>query len=151
MPHFLRRNHALLFGTSSKKYLKRKSQDCYLYSNDGSRFMIHHEILGQTPFLRKILNTVKNCCLKIEIFCPCSDKELGLLIRFLYSGKIICEDVDYISKTIDNLKEIFGFPTGLTLWPEDISPKTPNVPDFSIKEDLHCQVQSAGKGYFYSD
>ena len=33
-------------------YLKNKSTDCILYSEDGSKFKAHKELFGQTDFLR---------------------------------------------------------------------------------------------------
>ena len=52
------------------KYLKKKPPDCVLYSEDGTEFKIHKELLGQTDFLRKILSSAKNkCCKIIEILC----------------------------------------------------------------------------------
>ena len=129
MAYFVNINHTLIFGTNSKKYLRLHPPDCCLYSEDGSRFEIHKELLGQTAFLRKILDSTKNCCcVAIQILCPCSEKELGLLVKFLYTGKIICDEVDDLDKTIDNLKEIFGFPNELPLWPEENN-------NFVIKEE----------------
>ena len=43
-------------------YLKNKSRDCILYSEDGGEFKIHKELFGQTNFLRKILATVNDQC-----------------------------------------------------------------------------------------
>ena len=40
-------------------YLKDKSRDCILYSEDGSKFSIHKEVLSQTSFLREILYSAK--------------------------------------------------------------------------------------------
>ena len=129
MAYFVNINHTLTFESNSKKYLRLHPPDCCLYSEDGSKFVIHKELLGQTGFLRKILDSTKNCCcVAIQILCPCSEKELGLLVKFLYTGKIICDEVDDLSKTIDNLKEIFGFPNELPLWPEENN-------DFIIKEE----------------
>ena len=136
MAYFVNINHTLTFGSNSKKYLRLHPPDCCLYSEDGSKFEIHKELLGQTAFLRKIVDSTKNCCcIAIQILCPCSKKELGLLVKFLYTGKIICDEVDDLSKTIDNLKEIFGFPNELPLWPEDNN-------DFIIKEEPCDQAEN---------
>ena len=35
-------------------YLKNKSRDCILFSEDGSKFKVHKELFGQTNFLREI-------------------------------------------------------------------------------------------------
>ena len=51
-------------------YFKKKPKDCILYSEDGTGFEIHKELLGQTEFLRKVLSTANNhCCNRIEIIC----------------------------------------------------------------------------------
>ena len=48
-------------------YLKDKSRDCILYSEDGSKFSIHKEVLSQTSFLREILYSAKGGLIS-EIF-----------------------------------------------------------------------------------
>ena len=40
-------------------YLEDKSQDCILYSEDGSKFSVHKEVFSQTSFLREILYSAK--------------------------------------------------------------------------------------------
>ena len=65
------------FETYLDFYLKNKSTDCILYSNDGSKFKVHKELLGQTDFLREILSSPKeHCCGTIEVLIPCSKVEL---------------------------------------------------------------------------
>ena len=136
MTSFLNRNFALTFGSNIKKLWRAKPPDCCLFSESGTQFKIHRELLGQTAFLRKIANSAKDCCnVPIEIFCPCSDKELSIIVEFLYTGKIICDDVEVLSKSIDNLKEIFGFPNELPLWPEENN-------DFIIKEEPCDQAEN---------
>ena len=144
MANFKNRNHALTFGSSIKSFLKAKPKECCLYSEDGSQFKIHKEILGQSSFLRKILDSAKDsCCVVVDIFFPCSHKELGLIVKFLYTGKIVSDDVDDLSKTIENLKEILGFSNELSFWPEDrVIPSDTllyltlnhNVANLSVKE-----------------
>ena len=86
MTNFLNRNFALTFGSNIKKLLRAKPPDCCLFSESGTQFKIHRDLLGQTTFLRKIANSAKDCCnVPIEIFCPCSDKELSILVEFLYT------------------------------------------------------------------
>lgn len=143
MAHLVNKNHNLTFGTGSKKYLKARQPDCCIYSEDGSQFKIHRELLCQTAFLRKILNDSKDCCCSaIEIFCPCSDKELGLLVKFLNTGNVISDNVDDLNKTIYNLKEIFGFSNEiLRLWPTkkkklaNNASSNHNASSFSVKEE----------------
>ena len=106
--------------------------------------------------MRKIANSAKNCCnVPIEIFCPCSDEELCVLVEFLYTGKLICDDVEVLSKSIDNLKEIFGFRNELPLWPEDqeFANDSPidEIANFSIKEEQFDQEENIDTNQNESD
>ena len=66
-------------------FLKKKEDGCILYSEKGQKFNIHKEILYQTKFMRNILQSASNsCCKSIEIFCPCSDEDLGLFYPMVY-------------------------------------------------------------------
>ena len=104
------------FETYLDFYLKKKSTDCILYSNDGSKFRVHKELFGQTDFLREILSSTKeHCCGTIEVFCPCSKEELSHLVNFLYDGEIHCEIESDSLKIIENLQKIFGFPKNFDL------------------------------------
>ena len=97
-------------------YLKNKSTDCIIYSEDGSKFKVHKELFGQTDFLREILSSTKeHCCGTIEVICPCSKGELSHLVNFLYDGEIHCEKESDALKIIDNLQKIFDFPRNLDL------------------------------------
>ena len=97
-------------------YLKNKSTDCILYSNDGSKFRVHKEMLGQTDFLREILSSTKEHCFgTVEVLCSCSKEELKHLVNFLYDGEIHCENESDSLKIIENLQKIFGFPKNLDL------------------------------------
>ena len=97
-------------------YLKNKSTDCIIYSEDGSKFKVHREMFGQTDFLREILSSTKeHCCGSIEVFCPCSKEELSHLVNFLYDGEIHCEIESDSLKIIENLQKIFGFPRNLDM------------------------------------
>ena len=97
-------------------YLKNKSTDCILYSEDGSKFKVHKEMFGQTNFLREILSSTKeHCCGTIEVLCPCSKEELSSLVNFLYDGEIHCEEESESLKIIENLQNIFGFQRNLVL------------------------------------
>ena len=51
-------------------YLKNKTPDCILYSEEGTEFKTHKELLGQTRFMRRLLKEIANCCGVIEIFLP---------------------------------------------------------------------------------
>ena len=110
-------------------YLKNKPPDCILYSKDGGEFKIHKEIFSQTNFLREILSSAKeHCCGTLEIICPCSKKELGHLVDFLYNGEIQCENEMDSIEIQENLSKIFGFPKILSL-------NNPNQADVTISEE----------------
>ena len=100
--------------TFMESYLKKEEPDCILYSRDGIKFNIHKEILYQTELMKNILqeqNTV--CCQNIEIFCPCSDKELESVLSFLYYGTISHENENNFEKIKEILTKIFAFPEKL--------------------------------------
>ena len=109
------KNHLNIFGDQLDLYLKNKSSDCILYSQDGGIFKIHKEIFGQTSFLREILSTNENCCETLEVFCPCTEQELWYLVNFLYHGEILCEKKNDLMKAQENLSKIFGFSGNLSL------------------------------------
>ena len=90
--------------------MKNKLPDCILYSEDGTEFKTHKEILGQTKFMRKLLKSAK-CCGSIEIICPCSKEELGSLIELLTNGTVRCKDEIDLLKVFENLNKVLGFPT----------------------------------------
>ena len=97
-------------------YLKRKPPDCVLYSDDGTEFKIHKELLGQTDFFREILASAKEqCCGIIEILCPCSKEELRPMVKFLRTGEISCDNKLDFLKIVKNLNKIFGFPESLII------------------------------------
>ena len=114
-------------------YLKSKPPDCILYSQDGWEFKIHKEVLSQTSFLREILSSAKeHCCGIVEVFCPCTQKELGNIIEFLYKGEINLEkETDFI-KIQENLCEIFGFSKNLCI-------KNPNQ---ALSHDQNCSLDT---------
>ena len=78
------------FETYLDFYLKKKSTDCILYSNDGSKFRVHKELFGQTDFLREILSSTKEyCCGTIEVLCPCSKVELKVQLNSEWINEVI--------------------------------------------------------------
>ena len=116
----------------SKKFeydhFKKKPKDCILYSEDGTSFKIHKELLGhlhQTDFFRKMLISTKDCDHQlnitkvppkmIEIICPCSKEDLAKLVHFLYQGEIQCDDVFDSLKSQEDLSKILGFPESLNI------------------------------------
>ena len=109
-------------------YLKNKSPDCILYSQEGKQFKIHKEIFSQTDFLREILSSTKeHCCEVLEILCPCTKVELGHLVNFLYNGEVQCENESELINTQLNLRKIFGFPYDLNLQnPDQVLSDTQN-------------------------
>ena len=81
-------------------YVKKKSPDCILYSQDGTEFKVHKEVFSQTSFQREILSIAKEHCLgTLEILCPCTKEELRPLVSFLYDGEIIfsneCDSIEF--------------------------------------------------------
>ena len=123
-------------------YLKNKSRDCILYSEDGSKFKVHKELFGQTDFLRKILSSTKeHCCGTIEVFCPCSKEELSHLVNFLYDGEIHCEGESDSLKIVKNLQKIFGFPRNLDL----------NYPNESFSASVNTIEAMATTEEFYEN
>ena len=92
-------------------YLKKKEPDCILYSKEGVKFNVHKEILYQTELMKNILlDDHGQFSQSIEIFCPCSDKEIESILNFLYNGSISCYQEDEVSKILNNLTKLFGFP-----------------------------------------
>ena len=85
-------------------YFKEKPPDCSLFSQGNFEFPIHKEVLFQTIYLCKMIQSTTSdpCCCKIEIFCPSIAKEkLKIMVDFLYSGKISCDQGNLL-KDIDN-------------------------------------------------
>ena len=110
------RDQIVSFEDYMDTYLKNKSTDCILYSDDGSKFKVHKELFGQTQFLRKILSSAnERCCGTLEVFCPCSTDELSYLVNFLYDGEIHCEEEFDSLKILENLNKILGFPRNLAM------------------------------------
>ena len=95
-------------------FFNNKESDCILYSEDGHEFRIHKEILSQTKKMRNILSNSKDgCCGAMQIICPCSKDVLEYMVKFLYTGTIFYKKKMDLSKILDNLTEIFGFPKNL--------------------------------------
>ena len=116
MSQFTFKDQIASFENYMETYLKNKSTDCILYSNDGGKFKVHKELFGQTQFLRKILSSTKDhCCGTIEVIFPCSKEELSHLVNFLYDGEIHCKEESETLKIIENLQKIFGFQRNLGL------------------------------------
>ena len=105
-------NQNLLFDNNDLKesFFKLKDTDCILYSQEGTEFKIHKDILSQTKFMQKILfSSFGNCCGNLEILCPCPTKDLQHMVDFLYYGKIPYEEGLEKSNILDNLTKIFGY------------------------------------------
>ena len=103
---------ALVRGMES--YFKERPPDCSLFSQDNFEIPVHKEVLYQTSFLRRMIQSfnMDSCCSKIEILCPSlSREELGAIVQFLYSGKMSCFNQEGKSKLSDILTELFGFPS----------------------------------------
>ena len=99
-------------GDFIKYFYSKKQADCILYSNEGSQFEIHKEILCQSKFMCNILSETEwFCCQNLEVLLPCSANELKYLVTFLYEGQINCESETNCQQILENLATIFGFPT----------------------------------------
>merc|ERR1711956_199259 len=94
---------------------KEKPQDCSLFSDNNFEFPIHKELFFQTKFMCEMIenvNYLESCCSKIEILCPSlAQKDLEMIVKFLYTGKIICENEDSACEVSKNLTNLFGFPS----------------------------------------
>ena len=102
-------------------YFKQKPPDCSFFSQDNFEFPVHKEVLYQTKYLREMTKSVDNnsCCCKIEMLFPSLKKdELGIIVEFLYSGKISCPQKPMVTQTCTNLSQLFGFPSIQTKSPE---------------------------------
>ena len=108
MRHLKNNQHNKTITNYLKSYLKKNSPDCILYSEDGSGFKIHKELLGQTKFMREVLKSA-NCCQEIEIIFPCSAEELGKIFDFINDGKISCANETESNKILMNFQKILGF------------------------------------------
>ena len=91
----------------TESFLKHREADCILYSEEGTRFNIHKEILYQTKFMRNIfVSATDTSQIDLEIFCPCSENELDAIVNFLYSGKISNNLKTNVTKVLKNLTKI---------------------------------------------
>ena len=91
-------------------FLKNKTPDCIIYSEDGAEFKTHKELFCQTQFMRELLKS-QSCCGLMEVIFPCSNEELGHLVNFLNEGKIEYNKKRDSLKIIENLNKILGFPS----------------------------------------
>ena len=83
----------------------------------------------QTNFLREILSSAKeHCCGKLNISCPCTQKELEHLANFLYDGEIQYENNSDCIKIQENLHKIFGFSKDL-MFSHSVDEKCPENTD----------------------
>ena len=95
-----------------RSYFKCNPPDCRIISQDNSELMIHKELLYQTNFLCEMVRSVDIENSNIDILCPDMTKqEIQILIRFLYTGEISCQDQIVASEVSSNLTKFFGFPT----------------------------------------
>ena len=82
-------------------HLKNKPPDCFFYSEDGTVFKTHKELLGQTRFMRELLKS-SNCCGITEIILPCLKYEVDQIIEFVIHGKILCDNETEFQKVLEN-------------------------------------------------
>ena len=114
MCELVNENHISTLEDYQELFFTKKMSDCVLFSEEGTKFEIHKELLSQTQFLRNILVSVQDqCCGIIEILCPCSTKYLEHIVHFLYHGEIRCRNEFESFEILDGLNNIFGFPKQL--------------------------------------
>ena len=100
----------LLLFDNMDSYFLSTPPDCSLFSQDNHEIQIHKELLYQTKFTRKMINSV-GLDFNIEVICPSLSKdELEIVVDFLYSGKILFSNEKTVSRLCMNLEELFGFP-----------------------------------------
>jgi len=96
-----------------ESYFKQKPPDCSIFSDNNCEFPIHKEVLLQTKFMCQMIENVilESCCSKIEVLCSSvNQKDLEIIVKFLYTGKIICENEHLANEVSKNLTQLFGFP-----------------------------------------
>ena len=87
MCELVNENHISTLEGYQELFFTKKMPDCILFSEEGTKFEIHKELLSQTQFLRNILVSVQDqCCGIIEILCPCSTN-LEHLVNFFIMVK----------------------------------------------------------------
>ena len=99
-----------------ESYLEQNPPDCSLYSEDNFEFPVHKEVLYQTKYLCEIIKKTisETCCCKIEILCQSTSKEeLKIMVDFLYTGNISCDNATLGFLTCKNLNTMFGFPISI--------------------------------------
>ena len=103
----------LVLVKNMESYFNQNPPDCSLFSQDNFEFPVHKEVLFQTRYLCEMIKntTSDSCCCKIEILCLSISKEvLQIMVDFLYSGKITCDDQKLASQVCKCLNAVFGFP-----------------------------------------
>ena len=66
--------------------------------------------------MRAIVNsTNNNCCEALEIFCPIPKDQLVQIVEFLYHGEIPCQNTNQTCQILNNLTDVFGFPSRMKL------------------------------------
>ena len=139
MCHLKNNQHNKTITNYLKSYLKKNPPDCILYSEDGSGFKIHKELLGQTKFMREVLKSA-NCCQEIEIIFPCSTEELGKIFEFINNGKISCANETELNKILLNIRKILGFQIEFASNFSSFNPTNENFIDI-IKEYGHTEIK----------
>ena len=148
-----------------ESFSKIKKTDCILYSEEGTKFKIHRELLYQTKFMQNILFSANQiCCGNIEIFCPCSTYELEYIVKFLYSGKISYEKDVNLAKILNSLSKIFGYPKELFFDNHSIDPIADTFENIDSSEinpiksenqdckiDLVNEEEQSENGYLLND
>ena len=91
-------------------YFKNTPPDCTLFSKNNDEIWVHKELLFQTKYMRDMLKSVSTDS-KIEVICPSlTTEKLKIIVDFLYSGKVFCENQISVSQVSKDLMDLFGFP-----------------------------------------
>ena len=127
-----------------ESYFNQNPPDCSLFSQDNFEFPVHKEVLFQTRYLFEMIKN--SCCCKIEILCQSVSKEmLQIMVDFLYSGKISCDDQKLASQACKCLNVVFGFPIIIKEDEESIFIRTEKQRTIQPKQAVEITNQRVGK------
>ena len=131
-----------------ESYFNQNSPDCSLFSQDNFEFPVHKEVLLQTRYLCEMIKntTSDSCCCKIEILCQSISKEmLQIMVDFLYSGKISCDDQKLVFQACKCLNAVFGFPIVVKEDGESIFIRTEKQRTIQPNQAVEITNQRVGK------
>ena len=83
-------NEPMALVNSMDSYFNNTQPDCSLFSRDNCEIPVHKDVLFQTKHMQEMLNSVNlsSYLSKTEIiFDSVDNKELEIIVQFLYSGQ----------------------------------------------------------------